>query len=43
MVWCVQWERRIFLRFRFYASGRLSLTSLYASTIFVRTSAGAFV
>ena len=37
----VRW--RIFLRFRFYASGRLSLTSLYASTIFVRTSAGAFV
>ena len=35
--------RRIFLRFRFYASGRLSLTSLYASTILVRTSAGAFV
>ena len=35
--------RRIFLRLRFYASGRLSLTSLYASTIFVRTSAGAFV
>ena len=35
--------RRIFLRFRFYASGRLSLTSLYASTILVRTSAAAFV